>query len=121
MDQGFGVAVLIGAVLPYAYASVRRNKRFEKCEELLLEAIDTLPRAVRAGHAFTAALEMITAEVAEPVAGEFRQLFEEPKFGMQVRDALMNLTDSVPLVDVKVFVTAVMLQRETGGTVSKGP
>jgi tight adherence protein B len=113
------VAVLIGAVLPYAYASVRRNKRFEKFEELFPEAIDTLARAVRAGHAFTTALEMITAEVAEPVAGEFRQLFEEQKFGMPVRDALMNLTDRVPLVDVKFFVTAVMLQRETGGNLAE--
>jgi tight adherence protein B len=113
------VAVLIGAVLPYAYASVRRNKRFEKFEELFPEAIDTLARAVRAGHAFTTALEMITAEVGEPVAGEFRQLFEEQKFGMPVRDALMNLTDRVPLVDVKFFVTAVMLQRETGGNLAE--
>jgi tight adherence protein B len=62
---------------------------------------------------------MITAEVAEPVAGEFRQLFEEQKFGMPVRDALMNLTDRVPLVDVKFFVTAVMLQRETGGNLAE--
>ena len=113
------IAVLIGAVLPYAYASVRRNKRFEKFEELFPEAIDTLARAVRAGHAFTTALEMITAEVAEPVAGEFRQLFEEQKFGMPVRDALMNLTERVPLVDVKFFVTAVMLQRETGGNLAE--
>jgi tight adherence protein B len=113
------IAGLIGAVLPYAYASVRRNKRFEKFEELFPEAIDTLARAVRAGHAFTTALEMITAEVAEPVAGEFRQLFEEQKFGMPVRDALMNLTDRVPLVDVKFFVTAVMLQRETGGNLAE--
>ena len=113
------IAVLIGAVLPYTYASLRRNKRFEKFEELFPEAIDTLARAVRAGHAFTTALEMITAEVAEPVAGEFRQLFEEQKFGMPVRDALMNLTDRVPLVDVKFFVTAVMLQRETGGNLAE--
>lgn len=113
------IAFLIGAVLPYTYASVRRNKRFEKFEELFPEAIDTLARAVRAGHAFTTALEMITSEVAEPVAGEFRQLFEEQKFGMPVRDALMNLTDRVPLVDVKFFVTAVMLQRETGGNLAE--
>ena len=113
------VAMLIGFVLPYSYVSFRRNKRFEKFEELFPEAIDTLARAVRAGHAFTTALEMITAEVAEPVAGEFRQLFEEQKFGMPVRDALLNLTDRMPLVDVKFFVTAVMLQRETGGNLAE--
>jgi tight adherence protein B len=113
------VAVLIGVVLPYGYASVRRQRRFDKFDELFPEAIDTLARAVRAGHAFTTALELITNEVAEPVAGEFRQLFEEQKFGMPVRDALMNLTERVPSVDVKFFVTAVMLQRETGGNLAE--
>ena len=98
---------------------IRRTKRFEKFEELFPEAIDTLARAVRAGHAFTTALEMITDEVADPVAGEFRQLYEEQKFGMPVRDALLNLTERVPLVDVKFFVTAVMLQRETGGNLAE--
>ena len=106
-------------MLPYSYASFRRNKRFEKFEELFPEAIDTLARAVRAGHAFTTALEMITNEVAEPVSGEFRQLYEEQKFGMPVRDALINLTERMPLVDVKFFVTAVMLQRETGGNLAE--
>jgi tight adherence protein B len=112
-------ALLIGAFLPYASVSYRRQKRFEKIEALFPEAIDTLARAVRAGHAFTTALEMISNEVAEPLASEFRQLFEEQKFGMPVRDALMNLTERVPLVDIKFFVTAVMLQRETGGNLAE--
>src|ERR1700731_3228020 len=107
--------MFIGFLLPYSFVSYRRNKRFEKFEELFPEAIDTLARAVRAGHAFTTALEMISSEISEPVAGEFRKLFEEQKFGMPIRDALFNLTERVPLVDVKFFVTAVMLQRETGG------
>ena len=113
------VGLLIGFILPYGVASYKRTKRFEKFEELFPEAIDTLARAVRAGHAFTTALEMITDEVAEPVSGEFRQLYEEQKFGMPVRDALMNLTERMPLVDVKFFVTAVMLQRETGGNLAE--
>jgi len=113
------VGLLAGFFLPYSYASYRRNKRFEKFEELFPEAIDTLARAVRAGHAFTTALELISTEVSEPVAGEFRILFEEQKFGLPVRDALMNLVDRVPLVDVKFFVTAVMLQRETGGNLAE--
>ena len=83
------------------------------------EAIDTLARAVRAGHAFTTALELIANELSEPVASEFRKLFEEQKFGLPVRDALMNLAERVPLVDVKFFVTAVMLQRETGGNLAE--
>jgi tight adherence protein B len=113
------VGLIFGFFLPYGFASHRRTKRFEKFQELFPEAIDTLARAVRAGHAFTTALEMIGAEVSEPVAGEFRKLFEEQKFGLPVRDALLNLTERVPLVDVKFFVTAVMLQRETGGNLAE--
>ncbi|MFZ0419418.1 MAG: type II secretion system F family protein [Candidatus Sulfotelmatobacter sp.] len=112
-------ALIIGGFLPYSFVSYRRQKRFEKFEELFPEAIDTLARAVRAGHAFTTALEMISNEIAEPLASEFRKLYEEQKFGMPVRDALMNLTERVPLVDVKFFVTAVMLQRETGGNLAE--
>jgi tight adherence protein B len=112
-------ALIIGSFLPYSFVSYRRQKRFEKFEELFPEAIDTLARAVRAGHAFTTALEMISNEVGEPLSSEFRKLFEEQKFGMPVRDALMNLTERVPLVDVKFFVTAVMLQRETGGNLAE--
>jgi tight adherence protein B len=111
--------VLVGFFIPYAYASHRRQKRFQRFEEKFPEAIDTLARAVRAGHAFTTALEMIANEVSEPVAGEFRQLYEEQKFGLPVRDALINLADRIPLVDVKFFVTAVMLQRETGGNLAE--
>jgi tight adherence protein B len=113
------VGALLGFFIPYAYASHMRTKRFAQFEEKFPETIDTLARAVRAGHAFTTALEMIANEVAEPVAGEFRQLYEEQKFGLPVRDALLNLADRVPLVDVKFFVTAVMLQRETGGNLAE--
>ena len=111
--------MVLGGFLPYSYASYRRTKRFQKFEELFPEAIDTLARAVRAGHAFTTALELIANELSEPVASEFRKLFEEQKFGLPVRDALMNLAERVPLVDVKFFVTAVMLQRETGGNLAE--
>jgi tight adherence protein B len=114
-----GVAALVGGLMPYSFVSYRRSRRFRDFEELFPEAIDTLARAVRAGHAFTTALELITNEINEPVAGEFRKLFEEQKFGMPVRDALLNLTERMPLVDVKFFVTAVMLQRETGGNLAE--
>jgi tight adherence protein B len=113
------VGFLLGCFLPYSFASYRRTKRFDEFEELFPQAIDTLARAVRAGHAFTTALEMISDEVSEPVATEFRKLFEEQKFGLPVREALSNLVDRVPLVDVKFFVTAVMLQRETGGNLAE--
>jgi tight adherence protein B len=113
------LGMIVGAMLPYSYASFRRTRRFQKFEELFPEAIDTLARAVRAGHAFTTALELISNEISEPISSEFRKLFEEQKFGLPVRDALLNLTERVPLVDVKFFVTAVMLQRETGGNLAE--
>jgi tight adherence protein B len=113
------MSIMVGGLLPYSYASYRRSKRFQRFEELFPEAIDTLARAVRAGHAFTTALELIANEIAEPVASEFRKLFEEQKFGLPVRDALLNLSERMPLVDVKFFVTAVMLQRETGGNLAE--
>src|SRR4029077_16013512 len=82
------VGFLLGFFIPYSYASFRRTKRFNEFEEHFPEEIDTLARAVRAGHAFTTALEMISDEMAEPVAGEFRKLYEEQKFGLPVREAL---------------------------------
>ena len=113
------IAGAIGAVAPFVYVLTLRRRRFNKFEELFPEAIDLLGRAVRAGHAFTTALELIADELSEPVAGEFRTVFEEQKFGLPVREALLNFAERMPLVDVKFFVTAVMLQRETGGNLAE--
>jgi tight adherence protein B len=113
------VGLVVGAMLPYSLASRRRRKRFQRFEELFPDALDTLTRAVRAGHAFTTSLELIAGEIADPISTEFRKLYEEQKFGLPVRDALINLSQRMPLVDVKFFVTAVMLQRETGGNLAE--
>lgn len=109
----------LGLIVPYSYVTWRRTRRFQRFEAMFPEAIDTLARAVRAGHAFTLALEIVCNELGEPAVTEFRKLFEEQKYGMPVRDALLNLSERVPLVDVKFFVTAVMLQRETGGNLAE--
>lgn len=108
-----------GAAAPLGYVAFRRSRRFSRFEVMFPEAIDLLTRAVRAGHAFSTALELIATELGEPVSGEFRKLFEEQKFGLPVREALLNLAERMPLVDVKFFVTAVMLQRETGGNLAE--
>jgi tight adherence protein B len=118
----FAVGVLcgvIGGYLAFFFVSYRRARRFRKFEEDFPEAIDLLARAVRAGHAFPTSLEIIANEVSEPVAGEFRTLFEEQKFGLPMRDALTNMMTRIPVIDVKFFVTAVMLQRETGGNLAE--
>jgi tight adherence protein B len=85
------LGIIFGAILPYSYANYRRSKRFQKFEEIFPEAVDTLARAVRAGHAFTTALELIANEIADPVASEFRKLFEEQKFG-NLAEILDNLS-----------------------------
>lgn len=110
---------IAGASAPFIYASWLRSRRFHKFEEIFPQAIDFLARAIRAGHAFSTALEMIGNEIPEPVGGEFRKVFEEQKFGLPIRDALLNLAERVPLVDVKFFITAVMLQRESGGNLAE--
>jgi tight adherence protein B len=113
------LAAAIGLAIPFIIVSQLRRARFFKFAQRFPDSIDLLVRAVRAGHSLTSAIEMIGQELPEPLSGEFRKVFEEQKFGMPVRDALMNLTERVPLVDVKFFVTAVMLQRETGGNLAE--
>jgi tight adherence protein B len=113
------VAALIGGALPLAYVAVKRRRRLRRFEENFPEALDLLNRAVRAGHAFTTGLGMIASEASEPLAGEFRTTFEEQNFGLPLRDALQNLAERVPLIDVRFFVTALLIQKETGGNLSE--
>jgi tight adherence protein B len=105
--------------IPLAVVAWKRKRRLRKFEENFPEALDLLGRAVRAGHAFTAGLEMISSECAEPLAGEFRTSFEEQNFGLPMRDALLNLAERVPLIDVRFFVTALLIQKETGGNLAE--
>jgi tight adherence protein B len=111
---GFGAALL-----PFAFVAWKRHRRFRRFEERFPEALDLLGRAVRAGHAFTTGLEMIAKESPEPLAGEFRTTFEEQNFGLPLRDALLNLSERVPIIDVRFFVTALLIQKETGGNLAE--
>jgi tight adherence protein B len=111
-------AVLVGLV-PFAYVYVQRGRRLRAFEGNFAEAIDLLGRSVRAGHSFATGLEMIGTELAEPVAGEFRIVFEEHNFGLPLKDAFLNLCERVPLIDVRFFVTALLIQRETGGNLAE--
>jgi tight adherence protein B len=109
----------IGALAPLAYVALRRSKRLRAFEKSFPEAIDLLGRAVRAGHAFTTGLEMVTTELPEPVAGEFKIVFDEQNFGLPLRDALTNLAGRVPIVDVRFFVTALLVHKETGANLAQ--
>jgi tight adherence protein B len=110
---------LVAAAIPVIFIAWKRRQRLRKFEERFPEALDLLGRAVRAGHAFTTGLEMIAKESAEPLAGEFRTTFEEQNFGLPLRDALLNLSERVPLIDVRFFVTALLIQKETGGNLAE--
>lgn len=110
---------LVASLIPFAVVMFKRNRRLKKFEEIFPEALDLLGRAVRAGHAFTTGLEMISKECAEPLAGEFRTTFEEQNFGLPLRDTLLNLSERVPIVDVRFFVTALLIQKETGGNLAE--
>lgn len=110
---------LVVATIPFLVVVLKRRRRLHKFEERFPEALDLLGRAVRAGHAFTTGLEMIAKECAEPLAGEFRTVFEEQNFGLPLRDALLNLSERVPLIDVRFFVTALLIQKETGGNLAE--
>jgi tight adherence protein B len=114
-----GIFAALGVFLPWGHLVFRRSRRFRRFEELFPEAIDFLARATRAGLSMSTALELVGSEIGDPVGVEFRKTFEEQKYGLPIRDALLNLTDRMPILDVKFFVTAVMLQRETGGNLSE--
>jgi tight adherence protein B len=113
------VLALILFLLPYLNVRRRRSKRLGLFEAQFPEALDFLSRAMRAGHAFSVSLEMLAEESQEPLSREVRQVFNEQNLGAPVETALQNLAERVPLLDVSFFVSAVMLQKETGGNLSE--
>ncbi len=109
----------LGAAMPIGWLVHRRTVRLKRFEEQFPEALDLLSRAIRAGHAFQTAMGMIADEVAQPVGPEFKKTFDEQNFGLPLRDALNQLSERVPILDVRFFVTAVLIQRDTGGNLSE--
>ena len=109
----------LGALLPLFYIFRRRSQRLHKLDEQLPETLDLISRAMRAGHAFPSALQMVAEESQNPTGSEFRLTFEEINYGIAVKDALMNLATRVPSADLRYFVIAVLIQRETGGNLAE--
>lgn len=115
-----GVLMGIGAAfLPFGYLFNQRDKRLHNIEVQLPDALDLMARALRAGHAFSSALNMVGQEGPEPIAQEFRTTFDEINFGVPVQKALMNLATRVASTDLRYFVVAVLIQRETGGNLAE--
>ncbi|MGH9355764.1 MAG: type II secretion system F family protein [Terriglobia bacterium] len=110
---------LAAVLVPFAFVALKRRRRLRAFERNFTEAIDLVARVVRAGHALSTGLEMIPNETHEPVAGEFRVLFEEQKLGLPLNEALLRLARRAPLMDVQFFVTALSIQRESGGNLAE--
>ncbi len=112
-------AALAGIGMPFAWLAHKRARRMKRFEEQFPEALDLLSRAIRAGHAFQTAMGMVADELPEPVGAEFKKAFDQQNFGLPLRDALVQLSERVPSLDVRFFVTSVTIQRETGGNLSE--
>jgi tight adherence protein B len=103
--------------LPWVYVFRKRKARLHKFEELFPETLEFVSRSMRAGHAFSVSLEMIHREFPEPISSEFRRTFEEHNLGLPIEVALQKLAKRVPSLDVHFFVSAVLLQKRTGGRI----
>jgi len=112
-------AAPLGLAAPFMWLVNRGNARLRRFEEQFPEALDLMARAIRAGHAFQTAMGMAADELPEPVGPEFKTTFDQQNFGLPVADALRALSERVPLIDMRFFVTAVMIQRDTGGNLAE--
>jgi tight adherence protein B len=112
-------AGIVAASVPFLHVAYRRKKRLHAFLELLPDTLELMSRALQAGHAFAEALHMVSTEMPEPIATEFRKTYEEQNLGLSLKLALENLTERVPLLDLRFCVTAILIQRETGGNLAE--
>ncbi len=112
------LTLAFGAV-PFLYVYNSKQKRLEKIEQQLPDTLDMMARAMSAGHAFPGALQMAGNESPHPIADEFKLAFDELNYGIPMQEALLNLATRVPSTDLRYFVIAVLIQRETGGNLSE--
>src|SRR5262245_55778640 len=113
------IATIASAFLPLAYVQWIRARRLRKMEEQLPDALDLIGRAMRAGHALPSGLQMVAQEMVDPIANEFRITNDEINFGVSMQQALTNLSERIPITDMRYFVVAVLVQREAGGNLTE--
>jgi tight adherence protein B len=119
---GLPLALLAGVLvglLPILVVLRIRARRFKRFEAQFPDAIDLLSRAIRAGHAFNTGIKMISEEMPDPVGKEFQRVFEEQNYGLPIKNALMNLVDRIDLLDLRLFVVGVLIQRQSGGNLAE--
>ena len=114
-----GLIGLIFATMPLLYVSRRRSMRLGRFERQLPEALDLITRALRSGHSFSSALQMVGEEMVQPIAGEFSIVHDEVNFGVTLHQALINLSERIPLTDLRYFIVSVLIQRESGGNLTE--
>jgi len=118
--DGFAwIAGLVGFFAPFLWINRKGAARMKKFEEQFPDSLEFVARSMRAGHAFSVSLEMIHREFSEPLAGEFRRTFDEQNLGLPLENALQNFAKRVPLLEVHFFVSAVLLQKRTGGNLAE--
>lgn len=115
---GFLIGLVTGAG-PIFWVYQKRKRRLGKFEQGLPEAIDLIVSALRVGHSLNAAMGLVSRECPDPVGGEFRLAFDEMNYGLELKSALDNLVTRVPLQDVKIVSTAILIQRESGGNLAE--
>ena len=116
------IALAAGALasgMPYFWARHKRGKRLDKFQEGLPEALDLMVNALRAGHSLIAAMGSVARECADPIGREFKACFEEQNYGLEMKTALDNMINRVPLQDLRIVATAIMIQRESGGNLAE--
>ncbi|HEU5408167.1 MAG TPA: type II secretion system F family protein [Nitrospira sp.] len=120
--NAFIFAALIGLLVgfaPLAFVLHKRRQRFNQMEQELPEALDLMVSALRAGHSLVAALRLVAYESPEPIAGEFRICFDEQNYGLELRSAMENMVNRAPLQDLRIVVTAILIQKESGGNLAE--
>jgi tight adherence protein B len=113
------VAGIVAGAIPVGFVAWKRQARLDLFEERFPDALDMLGRAVRAGHAFTSAMQMVAQESLEPVGGEFTITYEEQNYGIPIQDALEHFAERVPSFDVRFLVTALIVQKDSGGNLAE--
>ena len=112
-------AALVAGAAPYLHILYKRKRRLNAFLSHLPDALELMSRALSAGHAFAESLHMVATEMPEPIAGEFRKTYEEQNLGLSLKLALDNLSQRVPLLDLRLCITAILIQRETGGNLAE--
>jgi tight adherence protein B len=112
------VAITLGA-MPFLWLVFKRKRRLRKFQAQIPDALELIARALRAGHSLASGFSLVSHEMTEPIAKEFSRVFEETNLGISMDDALDDLTERVPNLDLKFFATAVVLQRQTGGDLAE--